>query len=323
MIVEEDNIEILRPSKSSDGDLELTETPFPAKSSVVVLKVLPRKAADAYDEDGDMIKPLICEFCKAPVVFCHRCDVQTGHSVCSNAAPTGWTGSTEVICRALYTVELKKSTTLHEVGTELWPGALILADYILYNPSIIYSKSVCDLGAGVGLVSMIAASLSNVKPRSVLCTDGLADAIALADKNVLANNIDYNLLRTAVLDWSDLEKAIEMTREVDVLLAADVLYNSASTASLAKFLRAWFSTSSHGNDHSDRKNNKAMCISLERRYELSENNHFEPIVLQVDDFFGMLREYEIKFRQIDLSVVPIRFKYGRTRDHELWMLTRI
>ena len=114
-----------------------------------------------------------------------------------------------------------------------------------------------------------------------------------------------------------------MTREVDVLLAADVLYNSASTASLAKFLRAWFSTSSHGNNHSDGKKNKAMCISLERRYELCENNRFEPIVLQVDDFFGMLREYEIKFRQIDLSVVPIRFKYGRTPDHELWMLTKI
>ena len=70
MIVEEDNIEILRPSKSNDGDLQLTESPFPSKSSVVVLKVLPRKAADAYDEDGDLIKPAICEFCNAPVVFC-------------------------------------------------------------------------------------------------------------------------------------------------------------------------------------------------------------------------------------------------------------
>ncbi len=59
------------------------------------------------------------------------------------------------------------STTLQEVGLQVWRGALIMADYLLHISSELRGSTVLELGAGSGLVSIVAALLS---AETVICT---------------------------------------------------------------------------------------------------------------------------------------------------------
>ena len=59
------------------------------------------------------------------------------------------------------------STTLVEVGRQVWRGALLMADYLLsVGRSRLKDSVVLELGAGTGLVSIVAAS----RARHVFCT---------------------------------------------------------------------------------------------------------------------------------------------------------
>lgn len=48
----------------------------------------------------------------------------------------------------------------------MWRGALLLADYILSNPDIFKNKVVLELGAGVGLTSIVVGFFA----KEVICT---------------------------------------------------------------------------------------------------------------------------------------------------------
>ena len=59
------------------------------------------------------------------------------------------------------------STTLEAVGLQVWRGALLMADYLLSEgSSILHDSVVLELGAGTGLISILAS----YKARHVLCT---------------------------------------------------------------------------------------------------------------------------------------------------------
>ena len=61
------------------------------------------------------------------------------------------------------------STTLEEVGQQVWRGALLMVDYLLSRGSPrLHDCVVLELGAGTGLVSIVAASLA----WHVFCTGG-------------------------------------------------------------------------------------------------------------------------------------------------------
>lgn len=63
------------------------------------------------------------------------------------------------------------STKLQHVGLQVWRGALLLADYILSNPDLFKDKTVLELGAGVGLTSIVASFLAD----KVICTGNKAE----------------------------------------------------------------------------------------------------------------------------------------------------
>ena len=63
------------------------------------------------------------------------------------------------------------STTLQAVGSQVWRGALLMADYLLYQRNDRFHGSVVlELGAGTGLVSIIAG----FKASHVFCTGQFA-----------------------------------------------------------------------------------------------------------------------------------------------------
>ena len=58
------------------------------------------------------------------------------------------------------------STTLVNVGLQVWRGSLLMADYLLGQDSRLRGSVVLELGAGTGLVSLIAAR----RAPCVFCT---------------------------------------------------------------------------------------------------------------------------------------------------------
>jgi predicted nicotinamide N-methyase len=97
---------------------------------------------------------------------------------------------------------------------QVWPSARALAAFILDHPEIIKNKKVLELGAGLGLPSIVAARWA----ASVVCSDHEQDAIEFA-----ALSARYHQLKnvsTSLLDWTHLPENLDM----DVLLLSDINY---------------------------------------------------------------------------------------------------
>ncbi|KIJ55583.1 hypothetical protein M422DRAFT_73394 [Sphaerobolus stellatus SS14] len=98
--------------------------------------------------------------------------------------------------------------------------------------------NIIELGTGTGIVSICLATLletAGKARRHILATD-LPSAMELIDHNVEANkklypNID---LTAAVLDWDDQELPEPAHKEIDLIVMADVTYNTASFPALVQ-----------------------------------------------------------------------------------------
>ena len=97
---------------------------------------------------------------------------------------------------------------------ELWPSAVGLATHLVSNTHLIDGKTVLEIGAGLGLPAVVAASLG----AEVTATDYLQDAVDFAEKNAEINGISGIDFKT--FDW----RAAETFEKFDVLLASDVAY---------------------------------------------------------------------------------------------------
>lgn len=58
------------------------------------------------------------------------------------------------------------STKLCDVGRQVWRGALVLADFLLYHRKRFEGSVMLELGGGVGFVSIVASQFCS----TVFCT---------------------------------------------------------------------------------------------------------------------------------------------------------
>ena len=104
-----------------------------------------------------------------------------------------------------------------------WASGLAMAQWLLAEPQHVKGKTVLDFGSGSGVVA-IAAKMAGAK--RVICCD--IDPVSLA---ACRENAELNGVELEYLD--DLYRA----EEVDVLLAADVLYDQSNRFFLDDFLK--------------------------------------------------------------------------------------
>lgn len=105
-----------------------------------------------------------------------------------------------------------------------WASGLAMAQWILAEPEHVRGKVVLDFGAGSGVVA-IAAKMAGAK-RVIACDIDEISLIA-CEENALLNNVTLEYL-------NDLYACPE---GVDVLLAADVLYDQSNRFFLDEFLK--------------------------------------------------------------------------------------
>ena len=97
---------------------------------------------------------------------------------------------------------------------ELWPSAIALSEHLLEACTIEPRISVIELGCGMGLCGMIAATLG----AEVLLTDYAPQALELAQLNWQLNKLPPPACQ--VMDW----RAPQTDKRADLILASDVAY---------------------------------------------------------------------------------------------------
>lgn len=93
-----------------------------------------------------------------------------------------------------------------------WASGQVLGNYLLSRPELCANKTVLDLGAGSGVVA-IAAAKSGARSVTACDTDPLALAASRANAEV--NGVSLKLL----------DNLANLSSKVDLLIAADVLYD--------------------------------------------------------------------------------------------------
>jgi predicted nicotinamide N-methyase len=104
-----------------------------------------------------------------------------------------------------------------------WASGQVLARYILDNPEWVAGKKVLDFGSGSGVVAIAAMKAG---AREVIACDIDPDALKSCQQNAQLNHVTLTL--------SDDLFAITDT-DIDVLIAADVLYDRENLSFLDTF----------------------------------------------------------------------------------------
>jgi len=127
-----------------------------------------------------------------------------------------------------------------QYGNILWIAGSALAKFLSWCATDIVEPSlhrawdslrVLELGAGTGVVGLTLARLG----AAVTLTDNEAEVIALLERNLLANELGKTV-NTHLLDFGD--ATTYLLQEFDVIVAADVLYNTCQAEKLAHTLNA-------------------------------------------------------------------------------------
>uniref|UniRef100_A0A8D0NCI8 Methyltransferase-like protein 22 n=1 Tax=Sus scrofa TaxID=9823 RepID=A0A8D0NCI8_PIG len=217
----------------------------------------------------------------------------------------------ESSARDVIKIEHTMATPLEDVGKQVWRGALLLADYILFRRDLFQGRTVLELGAGTGLTSIIAATVA----RTVYCTDVGADLLAMCQRNIALNS---HLTATGdpevPFSWSE-EDVSDLYGHTTVLLAAEVFYDDDLTDAVFKTL----SRLAH------RLKNACMAVlSVEKRLNFTLR-HLDVTCEAYDHFRSCLRRLEkLADGRLRFSVEPVdasfpqHLVYERIQQLELW-----
>ena len=100
---------------------------------------------------------------------------------------------------------------------KLWPSSIALLDVLKAHPHLIQNKHVLEIGAGIGLPSLMMAAVA----KSIQISDYDKEAVALLQKNI--EHLQIQNAEALQLDWN----AIPENIQPDVVLLSDVNYDPA------------------------------------------------------------------------------------------------
>jgi len=113
--------------------------------------------------------------------------------------------------------------------SQVWPSAKALALFLLRNTHFTKDQKVVELGAGLGLPSLIAARHAS----SVLCSDNSPEAVEVMRQS--AARLQLQQFTANVMDWRQLPQELA----ADVLLLSDVNYEPAAFDTLITIVAAF------------------------------------------------------------------------------------
>ena len=111
---------------------------------------------------------------------------------------------------------------------KIWPASWMLADYLAALP-LEERKKYLEIGAGVGLVSIVASSFGH----QITMTENNADALQFARANALIN--DCPQLPVLELDW----KGPRLEGQFDYIVGSEVTYKRDDLQPLLRLFKTY------------------------------------------------------------------------------------
>ena len=206
------------------------------------------------------------------------------------------------------------------VGLQVWRGALLLADYILANPSLLAGKQVLEVAAGTGITSLVAAMFA----RTVVSTDvDRGDILPLIRRNASRNRealagCDFSVTELDFFWSSWPEELSRQGSECEVILAADVVYDKDITRHFFKTLTSLLSLGP-----------KVALIAIERRLHAGEEGeivapNYEIFLKSLSDLHNSRLNQNTKVEVSSLNVdFPKSLQYTRVSELNLFRIESI
>uniref|UniRef100_A0A8D0GQ59 Methyltransferase 22, Kin17 lysine n=1 Tax=Sphenodon punctatus TaxID=8508 RepID=A0A8D0GQ59_SPHPU len=219
----------------------------------------------------------------------------------------------ECMCRDIIKIEHTMATPLEDAGKQIWRGAFLLADYILYKRDTFKHCTALELGGGTGITSIIMATIA----KTVYCTDVGEDLLAMCERNVTLNKyLTKSEDPEAYYSWSE-EEIANLHDHTTVILAADVFYDDDLTDAFFKTL------------YRITHNLKKSCtiyLSIEKRLNFTLR-HMDITCEAYNHFRDTLNDLaKIRDQKMKYTVEPIKLSfhqfiiYERMEQLELWKI---
>ncbi len=116
-----------------------------------------------------------------------------------------------------------------ELQSFVWPCGLLMSCYFMHNKAVFKDKVILEIGAGVGLPSIVAGKLGASK---CIITDRADEEKVITNikKNISDNELD-KVCAAFPVNWGhniveDLAKITEETHVIDYLIGSDVFYTT-------------------------------------------------------------------------------------------------
>nr|GLL43313.1 protein N-lysine methyltransferase METTL21A [Ipomoea trifida] len=118
------------------------------------------------------------------------------------------------------------STDFDLTGQLVWPGAVLLNDYLAKNADILQGCSVIELGSGVGITGILCSKFC----REVVMTDHNDEVLKILKKNIDHVSSDISIphagLKAEKLEWGDTDQLSYILQGhpegFDLVLGADI-----------------------------------------------------------------------------------------------------
>ena len=234
------------------------------------------------------------------------------------------------------TIAHSNTSTLSQVGLQVWSGSLVMCDFLLTHPVSIQEHVVVELGSGTGLTAIIAAHLASV----VFATDNSAPVLRQC-----RDNIDYNTathlfypakVHVGLLDWKRgyspdvgdsplLQEFVfsssqkELLSKSDVILACDTIYDSAGVGQFVYCVNKLISETLSA------KKIK-LYLSLEKRINFSlstlsaGSEPYDELFARLEELRGILLHTAVTWERIVLERRQM-VEYERSECLQLWVVS--
>jgi predicted nicotinamide N-methyase len=117
---------------------------------------------------------------------------------------------------AVYATLIKSDpATPFPFWAKLWPSSIALLDVLKSHPHLIQNKHVLEIGAGIGLPSLMMADLA----KSIQISDYNLEAVELLQKNI--EHLQLQNAEALQFDWNNLPDALQS----EVVILSDVNYD--------------------------------------------------------------------------------------------------
>ena len=117
-------------------------------------------------------------------------------------------------------------TTPFPYWAKVWPSAIALHNVLKAHPHLIQNKHVLEIGAGIGLPSLMMAGIA----KSIKISDYYKEAVALFQKNI--EHLQLQNAEALQLDWNNIPENMNP----EVVLLSDVNYDPAQFDTLINLI---------------------------------------------------------------------------------------